>query len=1010
MGSCASSNSDTTSARARQDWGHEQERDGDSQPTDDFMAENMGNLIETKDHVDEGLYSRQLYVIGKEAQARLQSSKVLVSGLDGLGLEICKNLALSGVGVLTLHDNGIASSLDLASNFYLSDARSPEKRAMAVIPHLEDLNQNVEFRVISEIEETDVQDHDVIVICGASESTQINLSQWSRQNDKKFVLGDVIGAVCYGFCDFGSNFEVIDPDGEEPVEVDIVSISHDDVGSVICFGEERHGLGDKDVVMFHDVRGMEELNGQERLIHVTSPFTFTIGDTSSLSPYTSGGRVIQLKQPRVISHSSLQESLLDPQIEVTDWANPQRSEFLHRAIRTLYAMESNRQGLQETDEDASYLAPLNAFLDEMKSQYGDVVNKHHLEEDLERLFESRKGRPGPLCAFLGGILSQEVMKSCTGKFSPLQQWFYYDMLDCVLTKQMQSNVSNPDNDHGVDDEDEEAEGAEEEGAPQNDPMQSNRYLGQEVVFGRDLQKKLAQLKVFVVGSGAIGCELLKNLAMMGVGVGDEGKIVVTDPDRIERSNLSRQFLFRNSDIGNNKAQTSAAAIMEMNPAVHVEVFEERVGKESEAVFTEDFWKQFDVIVNALDNVSARQYVDEQCVRHEKPLLESGTLGTKGNVQVIIPHLTESYEDSQDPPEKEIPMCTLKHYPFTLEHTIHWAKDLFHGLFERPSVLMEKFLIQEVELSEDARTDLSDFLFCFPLQPDRLCQSALDCLEWARSLWEQRFANEIKQILHIFPPDALASSDDSDVPQTDNENDEKEDTSEEGLLSPKLEALDGLPGNSPFQQIQTIEFEKDDDDNGHMDFIYAAASIRAQNYGIPIKDRPTAKRIAGRIIPAMATTTSVVGALACMELYKVALNGNAAFTAPRVSYRNSFTNLSLPLFAFSAPLSPKKLSRNWTKWDRIDLDGGLTLEKILSLLKNDYSVTPTMLVCGPLCLYANFQSEEKRAQRSNMTCKEVIEELTQKDLPEHVKSLWIYVAAVDEQEEDVDIPCLRIRIS
>lgn len=493
-----------------------------------------------------------------------------------------------------------------------------------------------------------------------------------------------------------------------------------------------------------------------------------------------------------------------------------------------------------------------------------------------------------------------------------------------------------------------------------------------------------------------------------------------------------------------------------------------------------------MIVNALDNVSARKYVDEQCVRYEKPLLESGTLGTKGNVQVIIPHLTESYEDSQDPPEKEIPMCTLKHYPFTLEHTLHWAKDLFHGLFERPSALLEKFLIQEGELSEEERLELSDFLFCFPLQPDKLCVSAQDCLEWARFLWEQRFANEIKQILHIFPPNALASSglpfwtppkrcpeplqfdmmeedppsllfveaaarlkarilgledefenldvqdalaaiqlpefhpisnffvpqDDSDLPLQDNESDKEGDTSDEGLFSSKLEALSGLQGNSPFHTIQKVEFEKDDDANGHMDFIYAAASIRAQNYGIPVKDRQTAKRIAGRIIPAIATTTSVVGALACMELYKLVLNGNAKDTAtftPRVGYKNSFTNLALPLFAFSAPLSPKKLSRNWTKWDRIDLEGGLTLEEILLLLENDYSVTPTMLVCGPLCLYANFQTEEKRGLRSKMTCKEVIEELTQKNLPEHVKSLWIYVGAEDEQEEDVDIPCLRIRL-
>src|SRR5882762_2348618 len=63
------------------------------------------------------------------------------------------------------------------------------------------------------------------------------------------------------------------------------------------------------------------------------------------------------------------------------------------------------------------------------------------------------------------------------------------------------------------------------------------------------------------------------------------------------------------------------------------------------------------------------YMDQRCVFFEKPLLESGTLGTKGNTQVIIPHLTESYASSQDPPEKETPSCTVKNFPNAIQHTI-----------------------------------------------------------------------------------------------------------------------------------------------------------------------------------------------------------------------------------------------------------------------------------------------------------------------------------------------------
>ncbi len=73
--------------------------------------------------------------------------------------------------------------------------------------------------------------------------------------------------------------------------------------------------------------------------------------------------------------------------------------------------------------------------------------------------------------------------------------------------------------------------------------------------------------------------------------------------------------------------------------------------------------------NALDNLEARRYTDYQCVTYGKPLLESGTLGAKANTQVVLPHKTESYSASADPPEKTIPMCTLKNVPTKIEHTI-----------------------------------------------------------------------------------------------------------------------------------------------------------------------------------------------------------------------------------------------------------------------------------------------------------------------------------------------------
>lgn len=69
-------------------------------------------------------------------------------------------------------------------------------------------------------------------------------------------------------------------------------------------------------------------------------------------------------------------------------------------------------------------------------------------------------------------------------------------------------------------------------------------------------------------------------------------------------------------------------------------------------------------------------MDGRCVFYRKPLMESGTLGTKANTQVIIPFHTESYGDSVDPPEESIPMCTLRNFPHLIEHCIEWARDQF----------------------------------------------------------------------------------------------------------------------------------------------------------------------------------------------------------------------------------------------------------------------------------------------------------------------------------------------
>jgi hypothetical protein len=115
------------------------------------------------------------------------------------------------------------------------------------------------------------------------------------------------------------------------------------------------------------------------------------------------------------------------------------------------------------------------------------------------------------------------------------------------------------------------------------------------------------------------------------------------------------------------------------------------GGEGGGPFGDAFWDETDVVVTALDNVDARRFVDAQCVRHRKPLLDSGTLGTKGNTQIVVPRLTENYGATRDPPERAIPVCTLKSFPYLIEHTLQWARDAFEGEFSHAPDAVNRWL-------------------------------------------------------------------------------------------------------------------------------------------------------------------------------------------------------------------------------------------------------------------------------------------------------------------------------
>jgi len=881
--------------------------------------------------IDNDRYSRQSYSIGQDVMCKLSKASVLIVGYSTLSLEIIKNMALLGINNISIHSNKKLDRYQKTGMYYKYSDELP----FADFKKLNPATTIEQVNIYDEDNELNVKllkKYNMVILTNSIFDDAINLNRITHKLNIPFIMTGCYGLMGYIFNDWGENFVINDLDGEIYENLPIDSIE----GKLIKF-KDGHNLSDGDILIatLHYPDGSIVTN-ELAVKETKSPLLIEMKENpeKDVSFYKN---LIKKKIPKNIKFKNLKQNYQSIDAITTDYSLPfTRPTDLHE-LHLAYSQYLETVG--ETPRSWSNV-DFEIFTQYIKSW---ETKSEEFKILAKKFCFTLRGDVLPLISIIASVASHEVLKALGHKYNPIVQWYYMDYYELIedseITKFKESHSKKY--------------------------KSSSKYEGLVNVFGKDILELIQKTRPFIIGSGAIGCELVKNLGMFGV-----KEMFLTDMDYIEKSNLSRQFLFNDEDIRKSKAQTAAKKIKLMNPDTNVLVYEQKVCKETENVFNTDFHKKVDIYLNALDNQDARIYVDQLAIKYTKPLIDSGTTGGKGNVQIIVPHLTESYGSAKDPDDKVgIPICTIKSFPFKQAHTIQWARELFETEFNEIPSKVSKYFVEK-NLESATPSEIISIIRQLYKYRD-FSVSGEGYHKVLSHIFVENFDYGIKELLKKYSdPDKKSEVEGKVLPtilvyetiKTQINNfmtfgfnimsqmfNTKFDYNfvDFPLISPQALDIDyeqiGESNNFSFADsiikiiapiIKKVDFEKDDDSLGHVQWLLTSSNIRNFQYRIEEADLFSTRKIAGNIIPAMITTTALVSGYQILEYIKLIKFYRAKAEKPVKSdinfYKNRFVNLNTNYIdgITPAPVSVSKIGNmDFSLWDRLEVDTN-SIEKIM----------------------------------------------------------------------------------
>lgn len=392
------------------------------------------------------LYSREIRTLGETTVNKFSKLKIIVYGMRGVGIELVKNIIISGPSLITLYDKNLCSLQDLGSNFYLSEEDIGKRRDISVFEKVRKLNNYVKVNILGEKENPNnldklfldsILNYDVIVITEIlPKHILFEIDELCRNNNRAFIYGVLTGISGFIFSDFGKKHIIYDKNGRKCKTYYCKNIEKGQKGFVsVDTSLEYFDLFNGDYVIFKNVKGMEEINNTKPIkIFETTKNSFCIGDTTKYSKYISGGVIKQVKIPEECEYKSLKERFLTPFEEdktfnIINYRKEGRNGFLFIIFLSLHEFYSKNNNQLPEINNTNHSKILIEIVTKNYSKFKD--KNLYWFDDVQELDKNiisyisfwARCEISPLCSFLGGVLCQEIIKY-TGKYHPIKFLFY----------------------------------------------------------------------------------------------------------------------------------------------------------------------------------------------------------------------------------------------------------------------------------------------------------------------------------------------------------------------------------------------------------------------------------------------------------------------------------------------------------------------------------------------------------------------------------------------------------